>query len=203
MKDYISISRDVQYGLPIYAFDKLDGSNVRVEWTRKNGFCKFGSRNRLIGSDQPFLSEAIDLMKQYEADLTRIFKDQRYESAVAFFEFFGKNTFAGHHIEEPHDVVLFDVAPYKKGILPPKEFLELFGELKIASLLYVGNANHPFVDSVKDGTLQGLSCEGVVCKTKNPKNGYPPLMFKIKTLQWIQRLEDYCKGDQKLFSQLL
>jgi hypothetical protein len=79
----------------------------------------------------------------------------------------------------------------------------LFGELKIASLLYVGNANHPFVDSVKDGTLQGLSCEGVVCKTKNPKNGYPPLMFKIKTLQWIQRLEDYCKGDQKLFSQLL
>jgi hypothetical protein len=113
MKDYISISRDVQYGLPIYAFDKLDGSNVRVEWTRKNGFCKFGSRNRLIGSDQPFLSEAIDLMKQYEADLTRIFKDQRYESAVAFFEFFGKNTFAGHHIEEPHDVVLFDVAPYK------------------------------------------------------------------------------------------
>lgn len=29
----------------IYAFDKLDGSNIRFEWSRKRGFYKFGTRN--------------------------------------------------------------------------------------------------------------------------------------------------------------
>jgi hypothetical protein len=44
MKTYPSISRDI-VGQPIYAFDKLDGSNIRAEWSKKNGFHKFGSRD--------------------------------------------------------------------------------------------------------------------------------------------------------------
>jgi hypothetical protein len=205
MKAYPSIDRDIQFGLHIYAFDKIDGSNMRVEWNRKNGFYKFGSRNRLLGTDQPFLTETIDLFKQkLESDLQKIFKDQRYENVVTFFEFFGPNTFAGHHVEEQHDVLMFDIDIYKKGILPPVEYYKLFGHLKVARLLYVGNANHPFVDSIKNGTLQGMSGEGVVCKAKNLKANFPStIMFKIKTDSWIQKLKSYCKDDEKLFTELL
>jgi hypothetical protein len=151
------------------------------------------------------LTEAIDLIKQkYETELQCVFKDQRYEKVVAFFEFFGQNSFAGQHIEEPHDVLMFDVDLYKKGILPPKEFVELFGHLPIAKLLYAGNANHPFVDCVKTSTLPGMGNEGVVCKAKNLKSNFPSvIMFKIKCNQWIERLKKYCNNDDKLFAQLL
>ena len=62
MKIYPIISREIHRNIPIYAFDKLDGSNIRVEWAPKKKFCKFGSRNRLIGTDQEFLPEAIELI---------------------------------------------------------------------------------------------------------------------------------------------
>jgi hypothetical protein len=204
MKDYLSISREIQYGMPAYVFNKLDGSNVRAEWTRKNGFCKFGSRNRLIGTDQPFLPEAVPIIQdKYSNDLARIFKDQRYESATCFFEFWGKNSFAGFHFEETHDVTLFDVSPYKKGFLLPQDFLKLFGDLDIAKLLYQGNITHPFVEDVQEGRLAGCSGEGVVCKGAPLKNGYPPHMFKVKTKTWIARLKEKCGDDVKLFEQLL
>jgi hypothetical protein len=203
MKEYPTISHKIQPGLPVYAFNKLDGSNIRAEWTPKKGFYKFGSRNRLIGSDQPFLPEAIDLIKSvFEADLGDIFRDERYESVVAFFEFWGKSSFAGHHISEPHEVSLIDVSPFKKGIIPPADYLGLYGHLKIAPLLYHGNANQPFVDSVRNSTLPGMTEEGVVCKAKHPRKG-PVIMFKIKSLIWLQKLKDYCKGDEKLFEKLV
>lgn len=37
MKTYPTISRDVLNGMSVYAFAKLDGSNVRAEWSRKQG----------------------------------------------------------------------------------------------------------------------------------------------------------------------
>ena len=159
----------------------------------------------MLGTDQPFLTESIDLIKQkYETDLAAIFKDQRYLSTLVFFEFFGKSSFAGHHIEEPHDILLIDVSVFKKGILPPGEYMDLFGHLSIASLLYTGNANHPFADSVKNSTLEGMTEEGVVCKAKNPRANFPStIMFKIKTDKWLQKLKDYCKGDQELFDRLM
>lgn len=51
----------------IYAFDKIDGSNIRAEWSSKRGFYKFGSRNRLLGSDQPIINKAEGLIKAQEA----------------------------------------------------------------------------------------------------------------------------------------
>ena len=52
MKQYPSISHDIR-SVQAYAFDKLDGSNIRAEWHPKKGFWKFGSRTRLLGTDQP------------------------------------------------------------------------------------------------------------------------------------------------------
>jgi len=203
MKEYISISREILYGVTAYVFDKLDGSNIRAEWSRKKGFHKFGSRNRLIGSDQPFLPESIPIIQdKYAEDPSRIFKDQRYESATCFFEFWGESSFAGYHAEEPHDVTLFDVSPFKKGFLLPQDFLKLFGELDIPKLVFQGPISHPFVDAIQDGSIP-CSEEGVVCKGAPTKNGYPPMMFKIKTDAWIARLREKCGDDLNLFEKLL
>jgi hypothetical protein len=35
MKQYPSIDATVRRGILVYAFDKLDGSNIRAEWDRK------------------------------------------------------------------------------------------------------------------------------------------------------------------------
>src|SRR5271166_3879848 len=149
MKAYPSIARDV-VNIPIYAFDKLDGSNIRAEWSRKKGFYKFGTRTRLVDATDLMLGSAPELVTtKYERDLSDIFKKERYESAVCFFEFWGLKSFAGNHDpDEPHNVTLFDVNPYKKGILDPGAYMDLFGHLDIARLLYRGNPNADFVNSV-------------------------------------------------------
>ena len=118
MKGYPSIPREVQHSLHVYAFDKLDGSQIRAEWTRKNGFFKFGSRRVLIDGSHP-LGKAVGLIQgKYADDLGRIFRKSRYDKVTCFFEFFGPSSFAGQHVEnEDHDVILFDVDVYKKGYL--------------------------------------------------------------------------------------
>ena len=73
----------------------------------------------------------------------------------------------------------------------------------IAKLLYHGNANQIFEDDVRNGKLQGITFEGIVCKGAPLKKGYPPLMFKIKTDAWTQKLKEYCKDDEQLFQKLL
>lgn len=203
MKQYPSITAKIQ-PIEAYVFDKIDGSNIRAEWGPKKGFWKFGSRKRLLGSDQLCISKAENLIKEkYEEDLSRVFRDQRYSKVVAFFEFSGKNSFAGYHYENDiHDVTLFDVDVYKKGLTFPQEFLKLYGHLETAKLLYHGKINNEFVDLVRHGNLEGMGLEGVVCKTF-PKNNKPqPIMFKIKTIVWLNKLKEFCKGDENLFNTL-
>ncbi len=204
MKTYPSISRDIR-NITVYAFDKLDGSNIRAEWTKKNGFFKFGSKKRLIGTDQLFLNEAIDLINEnFAEDLSRIFVKEKYQKAVSFFEFYGDSSFAGKHEEEKHEVSLIDVSPFKQGILLPRKFLDLFGHLKTAKLLYHGNCNSIFVEEVKKSELADMGFEGVVCKAAERKKKFSiPVMFKVKTDVWIHKLKTYCKGDERLFQQLL
>ena len=62
MKTYPSIDRDVR-NIFVYAFDKIDGSNIRAEWTPKKGFDKFGSRNCLMDASHPHLGDAIGIIK--------------------------------------------------------------------------------------------------------------------------------------------
>jgi len=202
MKTYPTISRDLQ-NVPIYAFDKLDGSNIRAEWTRKKGFWKFGSRKRLVDESDELLGESKQLiLEKYADDLAKIFRKQRWQKAVAFFELHGPSSFAGRHAsEEEKTVTLFDVAGDKKGLLEPRNFLRTFGDLDIAPLLYHGNANSLFVAEVKEGRLEGMTFEGVVCKGKARSPGLP-LMFKVKNQAWIDKLKDHCRGDEKLFNEL-
>lgn len=201
MKEYPSISRRIDRDLLIYAFDKLDGSNIRAEWTRKNGFYKFGSRTVLIDHSSQ-LGEAIDLIKaKYEEGVAKIFTQDRIDRAVCFFEFFGPNSFAGFHQPEVHQVVLIDVNPHKRGIDPPSVFIKKYGHLGIPKCLHIGKANHDFEELVCSGLLDGMTFEGVVCK--GVRKGRHLTMFKIKNREWIAKLRGFCKDDDKLFNNLL
>jgi len=201
MKTYPSIPSEVSQGTRIIAFDKLDGSGIRAEWSRKRGFYKFGTRKRLLGEDEQPLGEAIGIVRsKYESDLSDIFNKLRIQSAVCFFEFWGEHSAFGHHTKEPHDVTLFDINLFKQGIMFPKEYLKTFGHLDVASNLYEGNCNSGFINSVRDGSLEGLGPEGVVCKA--PGRHKQPLMFKIKRNTWYDRLKEHCQGDENLFKEL-
>jgi hypothetical protein len=201
MKTYPSIANEIVHQ-PVYAFDKFDGSNIRGAWSRKRGFHTFGKRNHLLDDTNPMLREAEQLILDGFADeLTRIFRAQRWNDTVCFFEFFGPNSFAGNHENERHEVVLIDVST-PRGILEPRDFLKLFSSVKAAPLLYHGNPNSEFVEKVREGTLEGMGPEGVVCKGKWVSPGRP-LMFKVKRRSWIERVKSRYAGDERAIEQLL
>lgn len=202
MEIYPTISTTVSDS-PIIAFDKIDGSNIRAEWSRKHGFTKFGTRHRLLEEKETPFGEAIPLIRGTFADeLDTIFRKQRLERATAFFEFVGENSFAGFHENEPHKVVLFDLHVYKRGIIPAHEFLKLF-EDKVPTpvVLYEGKVNHDFVRSVKESSLEGMTFEGVVCK-----GGYDSrkrlISFKIKSQAWLGKLKTKYVDAPEMFEKL-
>ena len=196
MKDYHSISRVPRYGVPIYAFDKLDGSLVRAEWSRKNGFYKFGRRNGLLDDSNPFLVQAKDLiLTKYGEELPRKFHDERWQGATAFFELWGPHSFAGNHdATEKQTVTLFDVSYDKRGLLEPRAFLKLFDGIDHATLLYSGNFTHPLEEEIRNGTLEGMTFEGIVAKGSYVSPGVP-LMFKCKSQAWLDKLRPLCRDE--------
>ncbi|HEX5187500.1 MAG TPA: hypothetical protein VFV86_11480 [Nitrososphaeraceae archaeon] len=201
MKSYPSITKEVRQDIYIYAFDKLDGSNIRAEWNYKKGFYKFGTRNQLTDEKTMPFGRAIPLLKEkYEADLTAVFAEQHWRDSLCFFEYHGPSSFAGNHnFEEKMDITLIDVNPFKEGILPPTEFIKYFGHLDIAKVLYEGHVNVELFDKVKNSALNGMTFEGCVCKGID--NG-KLVMFKIKSKAWYDKLKHYCKDDDALFKKL-
>lgn len=199
MKEYPSIDRAPADGA-VYGFPKYDGSNVRAEWTRKTGMAKFGSRTRLLGADERPLGEAIPLMKAHEAEAARLLRAERVEKAVLYFEFFGDNSFAGVHVDEPHRVVLIDASFHPKGIVDPRDFIRVFegSSIPTAPCIYRGNANSDFIRAVKQGMLPGMTAEGVVCKQSRSKPSHPPVMFKLKSETWIERVRSLYTDPAKL-----
>lgn len=189
MKQYPSISREIQEDMEVYVFEKLDGSNIRAEWSPKMGFYKFGTRKRLLGDDDPMFGEALGLIRKQGEILTDIFKSLRFENAIAYFEFLGANSFAGLHEKEPHKVVLIDVDVYKKGFMTPVEFLRAFeGRTNIPKFLYYGKIDKQIETTIRSGNFPGASFEGVVCKSNPPRTWSLPVMFKIKNQAWINRV---------------
>jgi hypothetical protein len=194
--------------LDVIAFDKLDGSNIRAEWSPKRGFYKFGSRKCLIDENHQQLGKAVTLIQDtYAKELAGIFKDQRWnKNIICFFEFHGPRSFAGnHHDEDDHVVTLFDVSPHKQGIVSPREFIKTFGHLGIPDVLYEGLADDEFVSAVREGQLPGITLEGVICKAPNPngKKTSQPVMFKLKTKKWLDMLREFVNYDEALFQRLM
>ena len=179
----------------VYSFYKYDGSNLRFEWQPKKGFCKFGSRTQMIDEKTEIFGKAIPLFQETMSKevIERItdFYGKKVmnscERVVVFAEFFGKNSFAGNHEEsDEKQLKIFDINMYKKGILPPQEFIKIFNDYEnSAELLYYGNLNQEYISSVNLNIDNKLE-EGVICKSiiKNQVH-----MTKVKTHQWIDRLK--------------
>ena len=204
MKMYPSIPAQINAGLNVIAFNKLDGSNIRAEWSPKKGFYKYGTRKRLLGADDKPLGEAIGLIESKYADaLHDILKQSRTQRAICFFEFWGEGSAFGHHRPDvPHDVTLIDVALFKQGVIAPNDFLKTFGSVDHAEVLYRGPTDYDFVQSVRDGTLEGMGPEGVVCKAGFDRKLGHPIMFKVKRQDWYERLREHCGQDEKMFQEL-
>ncbi len=204
MKHYPSITKEIRHDIHIWAFDKIDGSNIRAEWNSKRGFYKFGTKNQLIDENSKPFGRAIQLVRdKYESDLAMVFKEQKWRDVMCFFELWGPSSFAGQHdFEEELTVTLIDVNPFKQGILEPMEFIKYFGHLDIPKVLYQGRVSVDLFDKVKQSTLTGMTFEGVVCKGASDTNARMPIMFKIKSQAWVDKLREYCKDNDSLFELL-
>lgn len=156
MKQYHSIEYYKDYiGLHIIAFNKIDGSNLRFEYSQKRGFYKFGTRNMMIDEKSEPFGFAIKLfLDKYQEGLTKIFKSKDYrdiQSFVCYAELHGPKSEFGQHdfINDKFDITLFDVDRYKKGFVEPKKFVEDFQHLGIPTIYYIGNLTKEFINVVK------------------------------------------------------
>lgn len=203
MKTYPSIEKRFSKKEEYYFFDKLDGSNIRAEWSKKQGFYKFGSRKQLIDENSGVLGESIELIKRLEEEFSKIAKENKWDRFIAFFEFLGDNSFAGNHENEVHKVVLIDISIYKKGFLDPISFLKIFEENEIIetpAFLGKRKPNELFLDEVKSGILEGMTFEGVIGKRSSGKTTHD--YFKVKNIEWLNKLKNYCGNNIQLYNRL-
>ena len=207
MKKYPSIPSKILYDVPVAIYQKVDGSQVRVAWNSQRGFYKFGSRNGLISTKDPILGKIPNIfMDKYSKDLSKVFKKNGWTQAVAFCEFWGPNSFAGtHNINDKHTVTLFDIYVEKRGFLFPDEFsLISYRVEETPEVLALTTTITTHLETrIRNNLVWGdTHAEGVVCKSVTSNLGRP-IMFKIKTDQWIRRLYTYCKGNYRRFYELI
>lgn len=186
MKHYPSISTgNIDFSRSYYVFDKIDGSNIRAEWSAKKGFHKFGSRKVLL-SESSAVALAKNLILAQSDELTKGLKELRIQECILFFEFFGDQSFAGIHSPENDNkrVYLLDVDVYKQGMLDPKDFLKIFASKVLTpDLLCHGFVNRLFLQQVEMRTLPGMTYEGIVGKSFGGRQK-PLVMFKHKSEEW-------------------
>ena len=179
------------------AFEKLDGSNIRVKYTNKKGFNLFGSRTQMFDKGHPFLGDAVGIFfNKYEDKLVDLIEDYfpNEREVIAFLEFFGKNSFAGwHEKDDPKDLVLFDIMVGHKNrkFLIPNDFIDLTSNVKaqIPRIIYAGKLTDQLIQDVRDGkydVVEGVVCKGVV-RTGAHRGGM--WMAKIKTKSYLDRLK--------------
>lgn len=209
MKTYPSIpgagktgTSDVQ--LSCIAFDKLDGSNLRFEWSHKQGWHKFGTRYRLFNHTDEEYGVAISIFNELYADeIVKVIRDNKdyrgVESVTVYCEFYGPNSIGGWHDFKDMTLMLFDVNVKKKGFVLPRDFVNNFGHLKIPSVIYEGKMSKEFVEDVRAGrypvTLEGVVCKGInQGKKKSDQHGL--WMRKVKTREWLQQVRNRAKTDE-------
>mgnify|MGYP000926571394 FL=1 len=205
MKEYPSIEGpNGDFGKPCIAFYKYDGSNLRFEWSPKKGWNKFGTRTSLFDKSDPVFGSAVDLFMATQAEgIERVIRDTKEfrnnERVTAYCEFFGPKSFAGiHDLEipnEPMELVLFDINLHKKGILGPREFVNHFGHLKTAQVVYEGNFNQTLIDAVRNRTLPVW--EGVIAKGGS---GHDLWMRKIKSNDYLDKLRAVFAGEWERYA---
>ncbi len=190
MEQYPEIpgSKMAPLGKPCIAFNKYDGSNLRWEWSPKRGWHKFGTRTELFDPMHPLWGQAIPLFESIKDDIVKRVKESDWtlrgiQRITAFTEFFGPSSFAGTHVQdEPKELRLIDVYLFKKGIMPPRWFVNTFGDAPYAAqVIYQGNLNKEFIKDVHEGKYPVW--EGVVAKGED-------FRVKIKTEAYMLKLKE-------------
>jgi len=201
MQQYPSIGKGIIQDVDYYIFDKLDGSNIRVEYSLKKGFDKFGTRKKLMSDDSGILNQSKELIMGYEKAVYDIFKKHRWENGTLFFEFHGPNSFAGFHDEtDTFKVSLIDAHIGRIGYLPPKEYIKAFdGSVEMSDFLLISKFNRTMIEKIKTGTLDGVTFEGVIGKAV-VRNKI--VRCKVKNQAWIDKLKAKCGDDEALFNTL-
>lgn len=191
MKDYPSIPGAIgqQFSeIPnAYIFDKLDGRQVRVEWNRKHGFHKWGSRHHLIDIlSDPDYGHAAKPFSKFNRTL-HDFLVKRWQKATLYFELWQEHSLGGVFVpNETYNLTLFDVAPDHEGIIGPKRFLQLFPAVApTPTFLGQDNFTRGFADKVRAGYALGVTFEGVVAKAGD---GHKQQRGKAKTQKWIDAI---------------
>jgi hypothetical protein len=107
------------------------------------------------------------------------------ENAIAYCEWFGPNSFAGHHVQgDPMQLVLIDVNIHKKGIISPDSFVKIFSNIvPSAEVFYCGALDEDFFKSIRSSPLS--FGEGVMCKGGERHELW---MCKIKTNAYLAEL---------------
>ena len=187
MLQYPSIKpwRDSPKGEHCIAFKKYDGSNLRWEYSPKKGWSKMGTRRQMFDSSTPLYSQSIELFNDTMAaaivERVNDIHGRKVERITAFTEFFGPSSFAGSHDhDEAKELRLFDVFVFKKGFIPPRQFIKAFEQYSwAAEVIYEGNMNAEFIADVRDGKYP--VDEGVICKGAD-------WMAKIKCIAYLDKL---------------
>ena len=185
--------------LPMIAFYKYDGSQIRFSWNRKTGWCKAGTRHCLFDRTDPEYGCAIPLfMEKFGYELEKVFLENKVyrgtQQATVYLEFFGPHSFAGQHnpailgveSNDPKELILFDVNIHKKGFVSPRDFIRHFGHLHSAQVIYEGNLTDEFIWDIKTGKYPVW--EGVVCKGGE---GHKLWFRKIKTHAYLGALKKF------------
>lgn len=195
MKQYPHIegAAKAPLGVPCIAFYKYDGSNLRWEWSPKQGWHKFGTRHELFNATNPLFGQAIPIFMDTMADeiVKRCKSVERGVQRInVFTEFLGPSSFAGLHDEkEPKELRLFDVVLFKRGLMPANQFVRTFGDLPYAAqVIYRGNLNRQFIEDVRMG-LYPVN-EGVIAKGDD-------FMVKIKTYTYLKKLNEKFGADYR------
>lgn len=194
MKDYPSIPQSIGTKfreMPnAYVFDKLDGSSMRSEWTKKRGWYKHGKRQGLIDDSNPHLSRVPVLFDEQLHDaLERLARDRRWQHLIVFYEFWGERSFAGRHYDgDDYHLTVFDAAVDKKGILGPEDFRSYFEDV-VETPLCLGRFNwtRGFVQEVYEGNIPNITFEGVVGKLGTR---HDIIRAKAKTKAWLDKVKE-------------
>ena len=131
MQEYPSIQRAIYPVGKLYTFDKLDGANLRFEYSKQAGFYKFGTRTRLFDETDDVLGGAVAQFRSgLERELLGIADRGHWQRAVVFCEYWGPETLGGINGAStatrltPIDAWLPDT-----GMLEPRLFVKRFGSL--------------------------------------------------------------------------
>lgn len=186
---------------------KIDGSNFRAKWSFKSGFTLFGTRTQLVDGTTPYWNNVVELFQKTIADqLHQTFSDhfRNEKQAIVFSEFYGDNSFAGRHVDEPHRLITFDIylEKYKKFLLP-QDFISVANEanIEIPRIVYRGKNDAALVARVRKNEFN--TPEGIIFKGKNRVGNFSGgvLQCKIKTWAYIDKLKEMFKEDWEKFGE--